>query len=221
MKKRFLAGLMAWALFLSAAASADYEVNVPTSKWATKDYFGEAGNEEPLESVKGEIEDLLSRGLSSSGTSAPDETSAPGVPSAAEIDLSGLSFEELVALREQVDLAIWNCEEWQEVTVPQGVYEVGVDVPAGHWVISPVDGRYSSIKWGRELDQTGTQIEDSMDGRSYYDYAVICSPSHKFYDAGEYRTSLEINAVEGMYISIEDGDVVFTPYAGKPALGFK
>ena len=34
------------------------------------------------------------------------------------VDLSGMSFDELVALRDQLNLAIWNSQEWQEVTVP-------------------------------------------------------------------------------------------------------
>jgi len=139
----------------------------------------------------------------------------------ADVDLSGMSYDELVALKDQINKAIWESEEWQEVTVPQGVYEVGKDIPVGHWVITPVDGVYSNIKWGRELDQSGTQIEESMNGRSHYDYAIICSKTYKHYDEGEDKTELELQAVDGMFISIESGDVVFTPYAGKPSLGFK
>ena len=35
-------------------------------------------------------------------------------------DLSGLSYDELVQLRDQINLAIWNSEEWEEVSVPSG-----------------------------------------------------------------------------------------------------
>lgn len=55
--------------------------------------------------------------------------------SADPVDLSGLSFDELVALRDQINLAIWNSQEWQEVTVPAGIWQVGKDIPAGHWSI--------------------------------------------------------------------------------------
>ena len=51
-------------------------------------------------------------------------------------DLSGLSYDELVQLRDKINLAIWNSEEWQEVTVPIGVWVVGEDIPVGHWSIS-------------------------------------------------------------------------------------
>ena len=49
------------------------------------------------------------------------------------IDLSGLSYDELVALKDRIDLAIWNSQEWQEVEVPQGLYVVGKDIPSGTW----------------------------------------------------------------------------------------
>ena len=49
-------------------------------------------------------------------------------------DLSGLSFNELVQLRDQLNLAIWNSQEWQ-VTVPIGVWKVGEDIPVGKWTI--------------------------------------------------------------------------------------
>ncbi len=39
---------------------------------------------------------------------------------ATDIDLSHMSFEDLVTLKDQINLAIWNSKEWQEVTVPQG-----------------------------------------------------------------------------------------------------
>ena len=51
------------------------------------------------------------------------------------VDLSGMSYDELVALRDQINLAIWNSQEWQEVTVPEGIWIVGEDIPAGHWSI--------------------------------------------------------------------------------------
>lgn len=31
----------------------------------------------------------------------------------AEVDLSGMTYAELVALKDQIDLAIWNSNEWQ------------------------------------------------------------------------------------------------------------
>ena len=51
-------------------------------------------------------------------------------------DISSLSYDELVELKDSINLAIWNSQEWQEVTVPMGVWTVGEDIPVGHWSIS-------------------------------------------------------------------------------------
>ena len=59
-----------------------------------------------------------------------------------KIDLSGLTYNELVELKDQINLAIWECDEWQEVEVPQGIWKVGEDIPAGHWTIR---GRTSAL----------------------------------------------------------------------------
>ena len=55
---------------------------------------------------------------------------------AAEIDLSELSFEELLSLQERVNTALWNSSGWNEVSVPSGTYEVGKDIPEGSWIVS-------------------------------------------------------------------------------------
>ena len=33
----------------------------------------------------------------------------------ADIDLSGMSYEELVALKDRINLAMWESDEWEEV----------------------------------------------------------------------------------------------------------
>ena len=47
---------------------------------------------------------------------------------AEDIDLSGMSIDELVELKDRINLAIWNSQEWEEVTVPQGEWIVGEDI---------------------------------------------------------------------------------------------
>ena len=49
------------------------------------------------------------------------------VPAHAEIDLSGMTLAELMELSQQVTMAMWETEEWEEVEVPIGVYEIGVE----------------------------------------------------------------------------------------------
>lgn len=134
---------------------------------------------------------------------------------AADFDLSGLSFDELVALKEQLNLAIWNSEEWQEVTVPQGVWVVGEDIPEGHWTISAADGASCGISWGTTLDESGDDIED------YIDYESIVSPSYRYYEANSDRTQIDYVLEAGQYIVISRGSAVFSPFSGKPSLGFK
>lgn len=138
-------------------------------------------------------------------------------PAVADVDLSGLSYAELVSLKDQINLAMWACEEWQEVTVPQGVWEVGVDIPAGHWTISPVDGAWASVAYGSVLDASGKSLEYSRDRFS----EIIVSPNSRIFTAGQDASQIDIDAKSGAYIVVDDGDVVFTPYAGKPSLGFK
>lgn len=134
-----------------------------------------------------------------------------------EVDLSGMSYAELVSLKDQINLAMWQCQEWQEVTVPQGVWEVGVDIPAGHWTIAPVDGIWASVSYGSVLADNGKSLAISSDNF----YCLIVSPNSRIFTAGADATQIDIKAKAGAYIIIENGDVVFTPYSGKPSLGFK
>lgn len=136
----------------------------------------------------------------------------------ADVNLSGMSYDELVALSDQINLAIWNSEEWQEVTVPQGVWEVGADIPEGHWTIKAADGVYSYISYGNTLEENGKKV--SYGSRDYYSQRVT-SETYRLFEKGEDILQIDIDAKAGSYIEIEHGDVVFSPYAGKPKLGFK
>lgn len=136
----------------------------------------------------------------------------------AEIDLSGMSYDELVALKDQINLAIWNSQEWQEVEVPQGVWLVGTDIPAGHWSISAV-AKYASIEIGTQLNETGKGI--AAFESDFYEYEMITNPAYKHYEKDSDITSIDFDLKEGTYILIEKGTVLFTPYSGKPSLGFK
>ena len=145
--------------------------------------------------------------------------SLTGTVFADTIDLSGMTYKELVALKDQINLAIWNSQEWQEVTVPQGVWKVGEDIPAGHWTVVCADGwRYTQISWGEKLDDDGESIDWS--GRfSLYNY--VYNPKHKYYEVDDGVTEYSFEARNGEYIIVESGSCVFMPYAGKPSLGFK
>lgn len=135
----------------------------------------------------------------------------------AEVDLSGMSYDELVQLKDQVSLAIWESEEWQEVEVPAGVYTVGEDIPAGKWTIKAADGISVTIEWGDLLDDSGVAL--SWDGK-FMEYEYLRSENNKYYEKGD-KTQITWDIKDGQYILVDDGIAVFMPYAGKPSLGFK
>lgn len=132
-------------------------------------------------------------------------------------DLSGLSFDELVQLRGQINLAIWNSQEWQEVTISPGVYEIGVDIPAGHWSVRPVSGCGPDyIIYASGVKDQGHDI-DLFAGEHIME--CICDPSSAYY-SGEYKTSTDIVMEAGHFVRL-DCAMIFSPYTGKPDLGFK
>lgn len=142
--------------------------------------------------------------------------------SADTFNLSGLSYDELVALKDKINLAIWNSQKWQEVTVPQGVWKVGEDIPAGTWTVTCTTEpgwRSCYFTWAEKLEPNGQEIEIEWGTR--YDYLRLYNPNHRYYEVGDGDTSYTFTVRDGDYIVISDAPAVFTPYAGKPGLGFK
>ncbi len=139
------------------------------------------------------------------------------IPFAQAADIEGLSYDELVALKDQINLAIWNSEEWQEVTVPQGIWEVGADIPAGHWTISPTEGHWTSVEWTSALEESGAKSDIS----GYISRERLTSPTYDYYEEHSDLPQVAWELTEGTYIIVDYGSAVFTPYAGKPDFGFK
>lgn len=134
------------------------------------------------------------------------------------IDLAGMSYDELVALREQINLAIWKSEEWEEVTVPQGTWSVGEDIPSGHWTVEAYPGSTTLIKIGDTLQDNG---KDVMSYTQRFFDAYIVSPTYKNYKNGEDKTTIDFEFLDGDYVQIKSGSAVFKLFSGKPDLGFK
>lgn len=131
------------------------------------------------------------------------------------VDLTGMSFDELVALRDQLNLAIWNSQEWQEVTVPAGVWVVGEDIPAGHWTIRPLPDSYVNVTYFDRLDQFGKGV-----GLGWLGWGgTLTSYGEGDLTFGE-PTQVDLVMEAGMFFKCSKA-VIFTPYAGKPDLGFK
>ena len=138
---------------------------------------------------------------------------------AESIDLSGLSFEELAALRDRILLEMMLRDEWQEVTVPVGVWKVGESIPAGTWTVKCVDKQYAFVSWGDKLDKSGEDI-DVFSSSRYSHSNTIKSTSSSVYKDGD-QTEYTFTVKDGDYIVIEHSAIIFMPYKGKPNLGFK
>lgn len=125
-----------------------------------------------------------------------------------------MTLSELVKLSEQITMAMWKTEEWQEVTVPAGLYQVGVEIPAGKWTITATPQTYSAtVKIGTQLEDNGLDIN------------WLYSESNNLYgiDSWAYNeskmNSWTVTLTDGMYIKMEAA-MIFTPYAG-PSFTFK
>lgn len=136
----------------------------------------------------------------------------------AEIDLSSLSFDELVDLRNQCLTEMTKRDEWQEVTVPVGVWKIGEDIPAGHWTIKcyRVDAySFATVYYTSELDETKKRASNM--GKFHYAAMVKVEGS----PAVTNNIVLDIDMVEGAYLVVDNCPVILSPYTGKPDLGFK
>ena len=131
-------------------------------------------------------------------------------------DITGLSYDELVQLKDQINIAMWNSQEWQEVNVPEGVWLVGEDIPAGHWTIRAAhEMGYLYVSVFDKLDEFG---KGPAHGAFYWDQDIRGEKiDNKFLMC---PTETDVELTDGLYINVS-GDTIFTPYSGKPDLGFK
>ena len=113
------------------------------------------------------------------------------VACSAEVDLSGLSFDELLALRSRVEMEILARPEWREVVVPTGDWVVGVHIPSGDYSVRAVSYGLLQIR--------------SADGRSVFSSVIR---------EGEHVGRFVIE--EGWTVHVEK-DLIFAPAIG---LGF-
>lgn len=131
-----------------------------------------------------------------------------GSTALADVDLKSMSFDELIALQTKISAELTTRPEWKEVTVPPGCYQIGVDIPAGYWTITGTKTYFSSIHYGKELNDTKTDI-DTSNYKNWIWGGVV--------DGKDESTSIEIT--EGNWLVIISKPVIFTPYS-KPSLGF-
>lgn len=131
--------------------------------------------------------------------------------------LDGLSLSNLINLKEQINLAIWQSKEWQEVMVPQGLWEVGKDIPEGHWTVRCATDAYAEVYYGDTVAPNGTSIKIT----SRFAHEEVVSPEYRTYEEGKDLEFFSFEVRKGDYILIDRSSVFFTPYTGKPDLGFR
>ena len=117
--------------------------------------------------------------------------------SAESFDLSGLSYDELITLRQRIDLAIMQSDGWKEVTVPVGTYVIGRDIPAGDYTVT-YEGRMQAC------------LSISVGG-IVWGFHILNPSLYKTNSIGKLSLS------DGQILDITYGEVIFTPYKG---LGF-
>ena len=135
---------------------------------------------------------------------------------AESIDISNLSIEELAALRDRCQMEMMKSDKWQEVTVPQGVWKIGENIPAGHWTLrmsKEAKSTWCGLTYCSKLDDTG--LDADWSGTMHYEQ--LARPGSDYPAAAQ----LDIELKEGMYLIIGNTEVIFSPYTGKPDLGFK
>jgi len=128
-------------------------------------------------------------------------------------DISGLTYDELIELKAQITLAMWNSQEWQEVEVPAGVWEIGKDIPEGYWTISIRPGRYTQIFYCEKV--LPVELRPDHTGQSHT--TGIAAPDSVL--AYQCPQSYSYDMKAGCYFICDDA-VVFTPYTG-PGFSFK
>lgn len=126
------------------------------------------------------------------------------ISASADYDLSGMSYEELLNLVSQAQREMMTRSEYQEVTVPMGIYKIGEEIPAGKWQITKAnDNSYVYVN-------IGSQLADNMLELKGFSYVKLDSDT----------PSMDFTLPEGMYIWIEKGPVIFSTPTG-PSFSFK
>ena len=133
---------------------------------------------------------------------------------AADWDLSDFSFDDLIALRAQVQLEMMSRPDYEEVEVPLGVYKVGEDIPAGTWRVLCRSGYVTAVEVGVNLNEAGTELN-----YPYKAHETISNENANIFSGG--TTEWSVTVSDGDYICVEISPAIFTTYTGKPSLGFK
>lgn len=123
--------------------------------------------------------------------------------------LDDISFDDLVQYRKYFDMYLMDRPEFKQVTIPEGIYKIGVDIPAGDWNVIPVSGEQALFDYFEKLDQYG----NAPDKDSYYMWdRIVNIPGYEV-------KSMHYDLKDGMYVRISMAPVIFSKYTG-PSFSF-
>ncbi|MBR3333137.1 MAG: hypothetical protein IKG23_02495 [Clostridia bacterium] len=134
-----------------------------------------------------------------------------------QLDLSTYSFDNLITLKNKLNLSIWNSYSWDRIIVPAELYQIGSDIPEGKWTISSPEN-YTRIAYGTKL------YDENMSLSIYDDWEKeIKNPNYTSYKTDEDVTSIDLTTTNGAYLAINENTcAAFSPISGKKqSLGFK
>lgn len=121
------------------------------------------------------------------------------------------TWNELLIIQSRLTDVMWESEEWEQIRIPAGIYEIGVHIPGRRWHMLAHEGDTSTIKMGATLDASGTGVvypytseQISINDPNYPDVTL---------------TSVSWDLKDGMYISISGSPVIFVP-SRESSLGF-
>ena len=136
-------------------------------------------------------------------------------------DISGLTFDELVQLREQLNYAIWTSEDFQMVYIPAGLWEIGKDIPAGHWTIEPAYNIYAHVWYGDKINDSHTDVGRGWDMVNGWN-GILSSRMNAdgTWMDPDRRHSLDIVMKEGWYF-LCNAEVIFMSHTGQTDFNFK
>lgn len=102
------------------------------------------------------------------------------------------------------------------VHVKQGVYSIGDDIPAGRWNIRPADGASAVITICSGLTEDGV-----ADITKIIDTVYLSSETSYGFNPNKDISNINLDLLEGRFILIELGNVIFSEASKKPVLGFE
>ena len=123
----------------------------------------------------------------------------------------------LFNLAQDIDAKLRTMDNWEEVVVPPGLWEIGKHIPAGLWTIWPMENSHASMFCSDRLNDQGYPDKWAVRNGNGF----ILSPSNPEYDPHIFKDRWSIDVPDGWYFYVELDSVIFTPYTGIPLFEFE